>query len=237
MDTTKPILPNMVCASSAIDNRLVLVDRARSDGFMECHDLLNGKQYTIYRLFLTPMPMIPGRFKKHQFDQVAEHLGRALREYPNAVAVNPHPLSIDTIARKLREAIQAKKIYSWRHPSIKEELWNAHIHELVIATETTGSTPRVLIGTNNAVKLNRSQPVGTSTEAKSQSLAPSIKLDATTPTELESICMLLHLKRLIPAPIFLVTGLSPLTIESLENRYDVAIVPLESDPSTFQIIS
>lgn len=182
------------------------------------------------------MPSIPGKFKQHQFDQVAAHIGRALEAYPSAVTFDPAPLSVETFARKIREAIQAKKQYGWKNAAISEALWAEHANELVTAIINDDKLSTVIIGTSHAVKNRKTAPVGQQVSAPVA--APVIQIaTGISFAELENFCNILHHKILFPAPIFTIKNLKPDIIESLENQYDIAIIPLESDPDTFQIIS
>lgn len=223
MDTT--LLPNTICSTP--DSQLVVIDRERSDtGFYECHNMFDGKAVVLYRLFLTPMPQIPSRFKEHQFLQVAEHLGASLNAYPGCVRVDPTPLAVDTMARKLREAIKAKQLYSWKHPSIDEKLWGEHHAALTVSIDET----TILVGSLSAIKTRdivKQQAARVHTDG--------VELVDWTTNDIESLCLQLHKRMFKPTPVFLVRNLAPAYVESLEQRYDVAIFPLEHDQTMYQI--
>jgi hypothetical protein len=237
MDTT--LLPNVVCTETS-SNRLVRIDRSRNDGFFECTDYFTQKPLIVYRLFLQPMPTIPSRFKESQFRQVAEHIGAALREFPDCIKVHPKPYSAETIARKIREAINAKVQYGWKHPSINEDQFLANFENLVTSI-TEESPPAVIVGSRDAVKkyTQVASAIGTSEPTRVPPTLGRFEIVIAAPTqdELEHLCLLLHNKKLEPTPVFSVRGLTPDQIESLEQRYDVAILPTETDPSLFQIIA
>lgn len=215
-------------------NQMVRVNHDRKDGFYECTKIYANEPVVVHRTYLTPMAQIPSKHKEHQFHQVAEHLGAALDAFPNAVQIDPSPLAIDTMARKLREAIVAKNKYSWKHPAVNEEKWTANQAALVVSIN--GS--KILIGPLDAVR--KQQFVIKAVAAAPVAEQPStsvIDLVGQSEVELEHVCLLLHLRRMRPAPVFQVYNLTEDQIESLERRYDIAIVPLESNPSVFQIMS
>lgn len=232
MDTT--LLPNVVCTETHT-NRLVRIDRVLPNGFFDCNDVFLNKQLTIHRTLLLPMPTIPSKYKQHQFAQVAEHIASALRSWPIAVRINPTPLSVDTLARKLREAIEAKKLYGWRYPTLDEKLWDSWSELLVAGIDQDSKTgASILLGSRDAIKSRKVKSVGvTAGERQKQ----EIELVSPTVEDLEYICLILHSKKLKPVPVVSVRGLTQATVDSLELRYDVAIIPLESDPTLFQIIA
>lgn len=221
---------NTVC--TAVDKSLVVVTHVRLDGFLECRDFFTGKTKTYYRLLLTPMPQIPSRFRETQFQQVAEHLAAALNAFPMAVRIDPRPLSVDTFARKLREGIVAKKNYGWKFPVVDELLWAKHADDLVVSIEPTGT---ILFGSSTSVKTKNA--IGGKSLPQASASSGAIELTNCESAELEQLCLLLHNRRFRPTPVFLIRGLSEERRDSLESRYDIAIIPLEGETDLFQITS
>lgn len=232
-DTTG-LQPNVICTETHT-NRLVRIERRNLNGFYECRDVFLDTPLLFYRSNLIPMPTIPAKYKQHQFAQVAEHLGSALRKFPDAIRVDPHPLAVDTLARKLREAVIAKSQYAWKHPAVDENLWHEHSQELVVAIDTRTEPATILIGSRDAIR-NKSKTAGSETVL---TLAQSAAFELVKPSasELESICLFLHHRKLNPKPIVTVRGLTPSDVESIEQRYDIAVVPDENDPTVFQLLT
>ena len=221
---------NTVCTTD--DKCLVVVTHVRQDGFLECRDRFSGETKTYYRSYLTPMPQIPSRFRETQFQQVADHVAAALANFPLAVRINPGNLSVDTFARKLREAIIAKKNYHWKWPTLDEALWAKHHEELQVSIEPEGT---ILMGSSASIR-GKQVLTGRVMQAKHEEVS-TVYLKDCESAELEQLCLLLHNRRFQPAPVFTVRGLSQDRIESLESRYDIAIVPTEGDETLFQILS
>lgn len=223
---------NLVCTTGS---HLVRIEHDRRNGFYECTNLVTGEFLVIYRTLLTPMATIPSRFKEHMFAQVAEHLGTALLRYPSAVRIDPRPLAVDTMARKLREAIVAKQTYGWKHHFVDEALWASHIEKFKISVEPEGT---ILIGTGDAIKQRQIVTIGVAEESTDAvGVLPMLRLTSATTADIENICSLLHFRRFSPTPIVEISDLTPEQIESLEQRYDIAIIPLENKPNMFHITS
>lgn len=222
---------NLVCT---FGHSLVRITHDRKNGFYECDNLITGESMVLYRANLTPMPTIPSRFREHMFHQVAEHLGAALKHYPKAIRINPQPLAVDTMARRLREAIIAKQTYGWKHPAVDESAWTQLVDLLKVSIEPSGT---ILLGSQDAIKQQQIAPLGLSQEPSDTPAMPLLRLTSATSADLENICSLLHFRRLSPTPIVEVSDLTPEQIESLEQRYDIAIIPLENKPNVFQITS
>lgn len=225
-DTTH--LPNVVCTLG--EGRLVRIQRLARTGFCECLDMFSNAEVLVHRSHLKPMPQIPAKYKEHMFARVAPHIVAALRAYPDCIEIDPSPYTLETLGRKLREAIAAKQQYSWKFPGLDDTRF-AELSGELIAAETDAGT--VLFGTRDAIKNHKIAGPKTDGEAT----VPGILLHDPTFEELESLCMLLHNKKLRPAPVIVVSSLTPQQVDSIEARYEIAVVPFEHNPKLFQLLS
>lgn len=224
------IFPNTTCTAIRREDSLVVtVDRQQIDSsFYEC-TALSGTRHVFHESALMPIKTIPSRHREHLFAQVAPHIGAALNAYPDAIIVEPGRLAIDTLRRRMLEAVQAKKLYGWKHPSINEELWHSHIEEISCVIRNDGT---LIVGPRPAIKGNNivgSQRPFTAPQA--------CELTLNDISEIETVCGLLHRRVLSPVPVVLAKGLNDDQIESLQSRYNIAILPHETDPSLHQIMT
>jgi hypothetical protein len=74
---------------------------------------------------------IPSRFSKSQFDSVAWAIGKALDAYPRGVLLNPGHLSVETLARKVREGLTAKAKYGHANRLVDEARFKEHASKLI----------------------------------------------------------------------------------------------------------
>lgn len=186
----------------------------------------DGREITVHVDNLTTMPDIPSRYRKHLFDGVAHIIGAALKAWPDAITVNPSPLSIETYARRLREAVVAKEKYGHKNPEVDEHLFSKHGPQLVASI----STGELYFGSPEGVK-NKATAVGVNTTK------PKVTEHQVNKLFLEEVCLLLHKRVFNPAPTFFVEDLDPATAAELENKFDIAFVPYESAPNRFCIIT
>ena len=224
------LLPNTPCTAQRREGTtIVLVQRQQLfTSFYECTEVPSGAPAVFHRSALTPMQTIPARFREHLFAQVAPHLGRALTAWPKAISIDPRPLTLETMRRRLLEAVQSKQKYAWKHASINESLWAEHIDDISVILSDSGV---LFLGPRLAVK-NKEIVGAVATPAKA-----SPELTLTQPDEIETVCRLLHRKALDPVPVVFLTNMTPELAESLEARYDIAVVPHETDPALYQILT
>lgn len=74
----------------------------------------------------------PSRYSQGQFNEMAPLLGEVLKRYPQAVEADPKQMgiSVETLARKFREAIAAKRKFNWHHPQVDDAKFQLHWQEL-----------------------------------------------------------------------------------------------------------
>lgn len=190
-----------ICRIQFVSNRFIYARRCDNDALLCIHDS-----------YFMPTPAIPSRLRKYAFEAVAHIWGEALRKYPNPVEFSSH-LTPETLARKLREARDAKQRYGWQHPAVDDKLWNLHAEEITV----TPKSETVILGPRFA-KFS-SEPVQ-ATEIGHKDLTVEIKGQ----NDIEALCLLLHNRVFTPRPTFLVIGLDDNQIESLELRYDVGFI-------------
>lgn len=158
------------------------------------------------------MPAIASRFRKYHFESVAHIFQQALRAYPENVTVLCGKLSPETLARKLREAREAKNRYGWVSPLIDETLWATNADNLMFVP----SDSEVLITNKaNPRRASLDQP-----DVKSRQSV--IEVSLTNPEMLVHFCWLLHTKVFNPKPSFLIVGSTDTQIKQMEQTYDIA---------------
>lgn len=196
-------------------------------GFWECVDG-NGDKLSVHEQDLKQMEIIPSRFKRHLFLGVAHALGTVIANCPNATEIDPSPLSAETYSRRLREAIEAKVRYKYTHSGIDELAFNTW-HDQVAFAIANG---KILAGPREAIKTTRAVgKVKSTLEAALE--APEVVVHA---AHLDALCSLLHERAFKPAPNFIVYNLDQPTIDTLQSRYDIAIVPFEDDKTKHKLI-
>lgn len=210
-------------------SRLVRIEHQDGLGAFECRDVENNKRYNLFPQNLMPADNIPARFKRTQFEGVAHVLGAALSAYPDAIEVDPSPLSVETYARRIREAKQAKMLYHYKHPLIDDNLFAQRADEI----ETSMLDGKLMIGPKSAIK--KAKPVGRIrlTELRDDE---EIIIDHKEWDTVERLCRLIHDRVFSPMPNFIIFNLSADQVADLEKRYDVAIAPFEDNPQKFQLI-
>jgi hypothetical protein len=74
----------------------------------------------------------PSRYSQSQFNEMAPLLGEVLRRYPQAVEADPKLLgvSVETLARKFREAIAAKRKFNWPHEKVDDAKFDTYWKEI-----------------------------------------------------------------------------------------------------------
>lgn len=211
---------------------VVLLREADVVGFRVCESVLEyelsnpvSRFYTVHKNDLTMLERIPSRFARRAFDRVAVDLARALNEWPSPVIVQPTG-SPDTLARCLREAIEAKKRYGYKIPGASDALFNEYEPHLVVSIDKDTAT--VVIGERNAVKA----ALPKISEAVAVRIEHSLSPDEPT---LRAVCALLSKKSINPVPLFSVKGSDPSLRNILEAQFDVAFVPDEKEQGKFYL--
>jgi hypothetical protein len=98
---------------------------------------------------------IPSRFSEKHFQEMAEVIGRALTSFPTPIKEDPSPHSVETFARKFREAREAKRRHRWLSPHVNEALFMQHAYDLTVSMQEG----YVLIGDERVIKATlKSQP-------------------------------------------------------------------------------
>lgn len=194
-----------------------LTRHASLPGFFDCEDVFSRQRFIIHRnQFITDMPQIQSRFSKQAFDRVAHILGYILREFPGPVPIDPGGLSNETLARCIREAIQAKKQYGWTHPSIDEIQFKMYADAVVIS-----SRDGTLKGGSRQTIHHAAATVGNPLPVTNETI---VEADEST---LRSVCKLLSDGALMPRPNFVVVGSSATLRNILESQYDVVFEPVD----------
>lgn len=234
---TMPLLPNTYCLASLEQGkhlRPVRVESPLPGLFYFVTDLTNNAPLTVHESFLTPTERLPYRLRESNFLGVAHILGAAVDAFPAIIIVNPNPLMPGTMTRRLREAIRAKLLQGYKHPTIDESKWKTIGQKLQVSPQPDC----VFIGSPEAIKAH-AVPVGkvngSFVRPIGSSNVPTITLTSLEPETLERLCRLLHDRAFDPTPIVNLPTLSPDLIESLESRYDLGFVPLSE--TTMQIIT
>lgn len=217
-----PLLPNQPAIANLNQGaqRLpVVVVRAGAacHGFYVVRDR-DGQEHNVHQSNLMLIENVPLRFRRAAFERYAHVIGEALRAYPGAVTVDTSPMTPESYAQPLRDAIRAKQEHGYKHPLVDEALFAQHADKVKVHIGTgcvIVGGPTYLCGEkriNGTIK-----PTATACE--------DVMID---PECVDRVCALLHEKRLTPAPAFVVYGLDDTAIASFEARYDVAFVPHEN---------
>lgn len=180
----------------------------------------NGLTFVVSGSRLQPMSTLPSRFRESQFLRYAPFIGAALREFPNAITIDPAPLSVETFSARLRDAITAKSRFGYKSSLVDEALFTRHSTALVVSMRDSN----VVIGDSASVKTQRAM---TAVISPTSSAVPSVVIG--NRDGLERVCWLLHARALNNPPSFAIDGLSDDEVADLEQRYDVSITP---DPNT-----
>lgn len=167
---------------------------------------------------------IPYRFRKNLFDGVAHLIGKVLVELPFPVEIQPEPLTAETMARRLREAVTAKQKYGWRHPRIDDELFALHADKLSFSPQgdKVVAGERGKLAGKPAVQLHGRVPTG-------HLFTPE------NPRDLHTLLDLID-RRLFSPPLDIVTP-KVNNPEELETQYEIGILPDETDPNLIRIIT
>lgn len=184
--------------------------------------------YLFFTAQILTMNTIPHRFSRANFDRYADALGAALRAFPAPIEVDPSPYSVETYASRFRDAREAKKRYGYEHPHVDNVLFTQYADELSVAIQTR----TLLIGPRAAIRAKTESQAGT---VQTPASKDQVQVQATVEA-LEAVCSLLDKRHLSPPPKFFVRGLNPDIISSLEQRYDVAFAPSDSDPTVHHIL-
>ncbi len=233
----KPFGPHTLCWL-VIDGKpavQVVVENADAPGFYRCSEVLNPTRF--HRLYFTnlmPVQPIPPRYKRCLFEGVAHVIGAALKAYPKAIEVDPGSLSIETFSRRIREAITAKELYGYIHPSIDDALFVKYHEELSTRPDYRKTPPVILVGTRAAL---RDRTVAEQGKVKNpQEAGPETNVLITNLDNLDRICRLMHDRAFHPVPNFVVSGLTPTQIDDFEARYDIAFAEVEGQPGKHCIL-
>jgi hypothetical protein len=157
---------------------------------------------------------IPSRFQKQHFDSLAAVWAEAVRTYPETITVIPGSLSVDTLARKLRDARFAKNKWGYLYPEIDEALWAQNNLKV-----------KVGIGQDGKVKLGpltpkTIEPVGVPIKTGEYLILWDTRFD------LDRVCDFLGTVKIEPKPYFVIKDLSPAEIRRLEGSFNVGFVQL-----------
>jgi hypothetical protein len=203
----------------------VLRSGAVAAGFYTCRDRF-GNDLNIHAANLMPIEPVPLRFRRAAFERYAHVIGAALRAYPSTITVDPSPLTAESYAQPLRDAIRAKQQHGYIHPDINEDLFRQHASNLVVRIGAGVITAGGTAGPNG-----KHVVVGRVREA-----APAEQDTLVDPACLDPLCLMLTERRLTPPPSFVVAGLTPQQIESFEARYDVAFVPHDTQAGMHRLV-
>lgn len=181
------------------------------------------------------MPNLPSRYKQKHFDRYAPCLGAALVAFPSAVKVPCGSYSVETVARCLREAVEAKRAFGYQHPEVDNDLFAKHGHLL----KTSMDTGFVWFGPKEAITAS----VRTATVMTAHGIDARREVFTIRPFMefLERICFLLSAKAFDPAPpIAVILPLTPedqkRLITELEGRYEVVFTQDKTNPSMYHIL-
>jgi hypothetical protein len=180
----------------------------------------NNKQYITHMSEFQPLPNIPSRFREYNWIMLAPYWAKALEVYPKAVVIRPSGISFETLARKLRESRFAKDKYGYLSPLIDESRWASLADKLLITPLDTGN-----------VQIGPFQPKDLIAFEAALTSRNQILIRCQNPSAVESFCNLVSQRVFDPKPSFVMFGLDPTTIESLEERYDVGFVAREDGKS------
>lgn len=170
-------------------------------------------------MLIPPDNELPYRLRESTFRIYEPLIAKAIRDAPTPVMVNPAPLRCTTYAARLRDAISAFKRFQWPSSFSLFELTTASLN--VRHNEAT-----VYLGPKGARKVpNEFRFINPDRVA---GLPIDVELDNVS---LVAFCHLLS-QRLLAGPIILRTQvLSQEVINSLEERFDIAI-EISTDNST-----
>lgn len=203
-------------AQTAQGKRLVRVEYEDTTGFFFVRDIETNVLSRVYRHYIDFMPFVPSRFKEAHFQSVANIWGDALLAYPKTITVSSIKYSTETLARKLREAREAKRRYKYESHFINEELWRRFSDEISIEINEKNE---LIVGSKQEKKQNKEVESIAVTIGKQQII---VNVSAEF-SKIEQLCLLLHERAFNPAPVFVLTGLTDEQAVSLESRYDVAL--------------
>lgn len=163
-------------------------------------------------MIIPPDNELPYRLRESTFRIYEPLIAQAIRDCPTPIMVNPAPLRCTTYAARLRDSIAAFKRFQWPASFTLFELTDANLtvrhNEATVYLGPKGKQTTI---PNEFKVVNPNRVTG---------LPIDTKLDA---AQLEAFCLLLS-SRLLSGPVILRTQvLSQPEINSLEERYDIAI--------------
>lgn len=168
--------------------------------------------------------MPSARFSYHAFSRFAPYIAQALRQWPNAIVITP-PGKPEGWAQPLRDAIKAGLRFGYEHPQVDPALLTQHGPALVVSFSTDGQS--LILGPR---------------QEKNKSLGKVVALARSTAhvyvdtLYIDMLARLVSAKAFTPLPMFVFSNLSPITVSHIENKHDVALIPVEGLEGCYQLI-
>jgi hypothetical protein len=209
--------------------RPVIVDYVdKQTGFYFVRDLEYNTQHRVFRLDFMQHQSIPSKHREHHFQSVAHIWAEALKNFPANTVVKSGKLSHETLCRKLREGREAKNKYGWKNPLIDEALWAERAEQISVEPF---SDYVLMGGKDKKAQDAKGVPVDMAPENHSR---PVIHVTAEMES-VERICKLMNDKVFHPRPIVILHQITSSQVQSLEERYDLAINQTV-DEGTYEIL-
>lgn len=168
---------------------------------------------------MTPSPSLPSRYRdRSTFDRFAVVIGRCLAQYPRPVALTGKP---SAVMQPLRYALRGKALYGWKSPLVDDALWKAH-------------APFLRVFEHDGKAWLGVPPTG---EVKTIEVADErVAYELTDLSLLPEVCRLVGTNALRPMPTIVVREDKALARLALSSTFQVSFVPVDGDPSLYQII-
>lgn len=194
-----------------------------------------------------PSPtFIPSRFRLGQFDAIAPALAKALEAVKNnrAILLDPSPWTAETMARKLHEAIEAKRLYHHRHGAINEDDFARYAPLLATSQKDPNNQGNLWVGTEEAIHNALASPATATVVANSNHKSNGHNSNGTIIFDFKksSVVTPIILVDCIlngtfePCPQFIFANIPQDTITKLESLYEVGFVPVDDQPECWHLI-
>lgn len=184
-------------------------------------DTETGTLYTINeQSFKMLPPKVASRYREYHFIDMRPYWESALEAWPDGVTIEPKSHSVETLAKKLREARIGKDkfgtsdTYKLSSPDL-EQKWRELAHRIVL---TVTPDSKLTMGPQNPKNYKAFEGVITTKN--------EIYIDwKGQPSVLENFCQSVSDRLFTPKPAFVVLGLTDAQVKDLEERYDMGFSP------------
>lgn len=163
---------------------------------------------------------LPFRSRESTFRLYEPFIARAIKSFPEPVAINPAPLRATTFAARLRDAIWSFHHYQWPSDIIDREIFEAMYNQRAIVVVQTDTT--VAIGPK--AKRGGHAPGAVVSNATLAAASAGIRFEPKrwNADDVRAVCRLLS-SRLLAGPVIIYPPLDQVLSDGLEATFDIAL--------------